>query len=351
MSQKYPKFKEPINWWGWFNPWFGYGLVNTEMSSALNKVSGDMVTIPWEKKEPGTDEWKDMSEEQRYLHSKPVVKSRIGIIKTTPPMFHMNTCDFRIGYTMVENTQVGKEWVKLINEMDACFVPCPYLVDVFKTSGVKKPVYSVRQGVNPDHYPFVDRPKRPIFTFGTLSWLDDRKDWQDMFTAFTSEFAPNEPVRFLVKNSNPTWGAIRPKDPRIMIIDRRLSSEEIFKFYGLCDCFVFPSRAEGSGMPPKEAMATGCPAIVTNFSGLAELADERYSYPLNDITIDFPDGRPEQPGFMARINVRELMYWMRYAYEHQKENKEKGKEASKWMHTHWNWEVCASEILDILKTL
>jgi len=352
MSHKYPKFKEPINWYGWFNPWFGYGLVNMEYSAALNKVSGDMVTVPWERKTPKTEEWKDMAKEQKYLHSKKPVKARLGIIKTTPTMFQMNKSEFRIGYTMVENTKVGKEWVKILNTMNASFVPCPYLVKVFRSSGVKIPIYSVRQGINPKRYPFIERPIREVFTFGTLARMDDRKNWQAMFRAFTSEFSPDESVRFLIKNSNPSWGALRPTDDRIKIINRRFDMDEMLKFYGLLDCFVFPSRAEGSGMPPKEAMATGCPAIVTNFSGLEEISDEKYSYPLEPISITHPDSRgPTQPGYQAKISIRELMYWMRYVYSDPVANREKGKVASKWMHEYWNWTKCAEEMLEILKKL
>jgi glycosyltransferase involved in cell wall biosynthesis len=121
--------------------------------------------------------------------------------------------------------------------------------------------------------------------------------------------------------------------------------EEIEQLYWYFDCFVFPSHAEGSGLPPREAMATGLPCILTNWSGLTEIADPAFTYPLTPIAIDIPDVRgSEQPGFMARIDIQELMYWMRYVYEHREEAQEKGKLASQYIHKYWNWDYCAEDL-------
>lgn len=43
------------------------------------------------------------------------------------------------------------------------------------------------------------------------------------------------------------------------------------KFYNAADLFVFPSLYEGFGLPPLEAMACGCPVIVSNTSSLPEV--------------------------------------------------------------------------------
>jgi glycosyltransferase involved in cell wall biosynthesis len=105
-------------------------------------------------------------------------------------------------------------------------------------------------------------------------------------------------------------------------------------------------------MPPKEAMATGLPVIMTNWSGLADISDSQYNYPIDPISIDFPEDQTrvnEQPGVQARLDPAEIMFWMRYVYEHQDEAMEKGKKASEWMHRDYNWDQCAKELLEIIK--
>ena len=325
----------------------GYGIVNLEYSTALSKIAD--VSIGWERKEHvlGMD-FELFTSEQQALISKPYKKERVGIIKTTPQMFYKNESDFRIGYTMVENTKIGEEWVRLCNQMDAIFVPSPFLVDVFRECGVTKPIRSVKQGVNVERYPYFERKKKDKYIFGTLGHQDDRKNWEDLIVAFCSEFDDNEPVELWIKNSNPYFGHKTFKDPRIKVINKFYTFDEIAKFYTLLDCFVFPSHAEGSGLPPREAMATGLPVILTDWSGLSEVA--HMGYPLKPISIDHPDFRGnEQPGFMAKIDVREMMSYMRYCFSHQEDAKVKGKMASEYIHKEWNWDACAKDLLEKVK--
>src|SRR5579883_2461419 len=45
-------------------------------------------------------------------------------------------------------------------------------------------------------------------------------------------------------------------------------------FYEMAAAFVFPSRYEGFGLPPLEAMACGTPVVASNVSSLPEVVDE-----------------------------------------------------------------------------
>ena len=335
-----------LNWFGWSNPRSGYGIVNLEYSTAVERQTG-FVSWGWERKEDVLQEdFNQLTDEQKALLSKPYQREKLGIIKTTPQLFYKNESEFRIGYTMVENTKIGETWVGLCNKMDAIFVPCPFLVDVFKECGVKPPVKSVKQGINSLKFPYFERSKKDKFIFAHIGYMDERKNWQDFVSAFCSEFGPDEPVELWIKNNNPYFSHACFKDRRVRVINRQYSFSEVQKFYQLIDCLVFPSHAEGSGLPPREAMATGLPVILTNWSGLSEVCNSEFNYPLTPVAIDVPDVRgKEQPGFMARIDVSELMYWMRYVYEHPTEAKFKGKKASEFIHKNFNWDACATDLL------
>ena len=47
--------------------------------------------------------------------------------------------------------------------------------------------------------------------------------------------------------------------------------QDLSMFYNLADLFVFPSRYEGFGFPPLEAMACGTPVICSNTTSLPEV--------------------------------------------------------------------------------
>lgn len=50
-----------------------------------------------------------------------------------------------------------------------------------------------------------------------------------------------------------------------------ISDSELKALYENAACFVFPSKYEGFGIPPLEAMRVGCPTIVSNAASMPEL--------------------------------------------------------------------------------
>lgn len=342
-----------INWHGHGTPFGGYGNANLQWSTAIERLTGG-VSIGFGKLDKNDIEvYNSLTKEQRDLWvEKPYHKERIGVIKSIPDLFHYNDNKVKVGFTMIENTKIGKGWVEMCNKMDYIIVPNKQNKEAFIECGVKPEIFVVRQGFNPDQFKYIKRdPKKEKFTFSLSGYLDDRKNWQDVVRAFCSEFDKNEPVELLLKNSNENFGYWIPNDPRVKIIDTMFTPGGMRRFYEITDCFMFTTRGEGSGLPAREAMATGAPTILTNYQGLAEVADSRYNYPIDPVAIDWPDTRPEQPGFMARLDIAEIMYWMRHVYENREKAFAKGKLASKWMNREWTWECCAKEMVSILEKL
>ena len=341
-----------ISYYGYFTSFGGYGIANLNWVTHLTRLGVDVYPHAKFKSVEGTPEYEALTEEQRTVMAKPFEKHRVGIIETTPFSFHLNESDFKIANTMCESDEIGKPWVNACNSMDMVVVPNEFQRKVFEKSGVKVPLRVIRHGTWTEMFPYVERPKRDIFTFGIVGYLNDRKGVFDLIRAFTSEFSPDEPVHLYLKSSNKEFGFYNNfTDPRITTDTRHLVPELLADLYGSFDCFVFPSKAEGVGQPPREAMSTGLPVIVTNYSGLEEIADSEYAYPINPIS--FAKGvNPhaiEQPGNWANLDISELMYWMRHVYENQDEAKEKGIKASKEINEHHNWESCAKDMVELIK--
>jgi glycosyltransferase involved in cell wall biosynthesis len=58
----------------------------------------------------------------------------------------------------------------------------------------------------------------------------------------------------------------------------RLSDDELAALLGNCLCLAFPSLVEGFGLPPLEAMALGCPVIVSDRASLPEICGDAALY-------------------------------------------------------------------------
>jgi glycosyltransferase involved in cell wall biosynthesis len=138
---------------------------------------------------------------------------------------------------------------------------------------------------------------------------------------------------------------IRFKDMRIEVWQEDV--EDMQAVYSAADCFVFPSFAEGWGMPPREAALTGLAVIVTDYSGLA-VGNEHWAFPLKTYqmvvadaaqnTYRHPDAR------WAQVDVDELAEQMRYIYEHPDESKAFGKEAAAWLAANQTWQHTAENL-------
>ncbi len=60
---------------------------------------------------------------------------------------------------------------------------------------------------------------------------------------------------------------------RVHVIDY-VADEDMASLYNLADLFVYPSRYEGFGLPPLEAMACGAPVIASDAASLPEVVGE-----------------------------------------------------------------------------
>lgn len=341
------KKKLHISYYGYFTPMGGYGIANINWVKHL-KREGVVVSVhPKFIPQPDSFEWEILSEEEKSMFNYSFTLYKIGVIETNPFDFDTIKTQVRIANTMCESDHVDESWAEKLNSMDHIIVPNDWNRKVFIDSGVIKPITVIPHGVSTESFPYFNRPKRNTFTFGIVGYLDvrDRKGALDVIRAFASEFDNNEPVRLILKSSDPTFGYYSQfKDNRIKVITDKMSFGDINNLYREMDCFVFPSKAEGVGYPPREAMSTGLPTILTNWSGLTDIAFESIAYPLNPKVFKKRPNFIEQNGMWAIPDISELMYKMRYVYEHQKEAKEKGRLASQYIRKHFSWNVCAKKL-------
>jgi len=330
-----------VDFFSYSTPLGGYGIVGNLWAKHLSRLGVDVYISGKFAPRPGTMEWEMIDEEEKALFQKPFKKTKIGINQSNPFDFDINTCEVRATLTMCESDRVSESWPQKLNAMDYIIVPNKFCQETFERSGVTKPIMVIPHGADTERYTYYERPKRDVFTFGIIGYLDagtDRKGALDLIRAFASEFDKDEPLRLILKSSDPTFGYFTNlTDPRIKVIAEPYNYDQLIELYHQLDCFVFPSKAEGIGLPPMEAMLTGLPVILTKWSGMEDFALSSVSYPLTPVRFEPRPLFIEQNGNWAIVDVKEIMYWMRYVYEHQDEAREKGRKASAFIRQKYNW--------------
>jgi glycosyltransferase involved in cell wall biosynthesis len=98
--------------------------------------------------------------------------------------------------------------------------------------------------------------------------IEPRKGLDDLLAVWDS--LPHPHPR-LILCGNAGWGDVRP--PRDAEVTGYVDRTKLRELYRHARAFVYPSRYEGFGIPPLEAMACGAPVIATRTGAIPEYAD------------------------------------------------------------------------------
>ena len=290
----------------------------------------------------------------RASHTAPC---KVGICMATAGEFRKLPTPYKIGITMYESDDPLEnlpEWRHDCTCLDMLIVPSEHSKKVFGKF-VKAPIKVLPLAVNPYYYVAKKKQvrKRP-FTFGMHGTLTGRKSPLELIEAFQKAFPTEQDVQLQLKTRLGVFGFAQQEhvpqraDRRIKIIDKDWLHPKLRSWLvNTIDVYVFPSKGEGFGVPPREAMAAGCPVMFTNHTGMVDFADERYNWPI-------PVAKEEMSplGGVWRLPdwdyVIETMRWM---YHNQEETYQKGYEGAQWFIENHGADAAARKLIALLETV
>lgn len=270
-------------------------------------------------------------------------------------------------YTMWETEQAPETWRPYIQNAEFIAAPSKWGSRALQRQ-FGRTVSVIPLAFDTDTFTHCERAlDRGKFTF--ISYNNGfgalRKGFLELVEAFKLAFKPDDPVQLIIKSSRPdffkdeerfVWEGLKHDIhgnyyKNLDYIAQEHSPTLLKKLLLFADCFVFPSRGEGWGHTPLEAMGTGLPCIIPNAHGCSE-------YFNHEFCIDY-DGYMQpaiyevQDGYVGEwfvADVESLAKAMHQAIKVNAWHKRISKDISEYAHT-FNYERTAKALASQLLLL
>ena len=283
------------------------------------------------------------------------------VINISTPEAFVKSNIYSVGFTFWETNKLPTKWVERCNEMDEIWTCSVSMKDVFINSGVTKPVYEFKLGVDPKIYFPKKRTPHDKFTFLSIGSPSTRKNSQISVDAFLKLFEGNHDYKLIYKSNGPGDARLHKGTsnqnsvnghPQIEVIDYQVSHEGLADIYDKADCLLYPTSGEGWGLIPFQAISKGIPTICTNALACTEFADM-------SVPLDFVWGSKNMSGIYsdagewAEPNFDDLCDKMLYVVNNYQEVSDKTYKSAEYINKNMTWEKVSKKyinrLLQILK--
>lgn len=247
--------------------------------------------------------------------------------------------------TMWESSILPEPFREGLDAFDTVIVPSMQNLELF--SKYHDNVKFAPLGIDPSEWYPLDRPTKENndFTF-LISGGGKRKGSDLVIDAFRKVFGGAAGVRLLVHS--PRTVDI-PSEDNIHLIRGFLKAEEERAMYSMAHVYVQPSRGEGFGLRPLQAIAQGIPTIATNAHGHAAFG-HLLTYPLGwHLEETPPQSFHHGPaGSWWEPDFDELCQMMESSYENYDRDVDRARTNGWQAVTEFNWDQCAAAYLDAI---
>ncbi|GET91191.1 mannosyltransferase-like protein [Leishmania tarentolae] len=296
-----------------------------------------------------------------------------------------------IGHSMSELSNIHKKWVKpMQTRADELWTTADFFATIYRRNGVNPDkIRVVPEALDVYEYDPANYARQPTMSRTATPWLIDnrpglareermqryvffssfkwesRKGWDVLLKAYWDAFGPSAPpelrdrttlviktlltpmyapgmsdrsiLRFIE-----TWGCGGALPgmtsiadyPHIVIVSGEISAAEVVQMYANADAFVYPTKAEGWGLPAVEAMAMGLPVLVTEWGGPLRFMerDSCFRIPVDGLEEISPDSpyKYEEGMKMAIPSVEKTAELMRYVVQHPEHARRVGRRAREY---------------------
>lgn len=249
--------------------------------------------------------------------------------------------------SMWESTHLPESFRENMGSFETIIVPSTQNLELF--SQYHPNVKYVPLGVDPDVWHYQKR-KRPENEFRFLIGGSGARKGTDLARQAFRKAFPAEGATMRT-GPNPVLVMKSPRGvenygPNIEVVSGKISAEDEVNLYAGAHCYLQPSRGEGFGLQPLQAIAQGLPTILTDAHGHASFAH-----------LGFPIGYTMKPadyfiygdaGDWWEPSLDDLVDQMRFVYDNYETSCDFAMHSAYEVAQKWTWKHTANKFLDAL---
>lgn len=295
------------------------------------------------------------------------------LVHFAPPHKHVHSPNYRnVAFSMWEGDVLPPREKSFLESAQVHVVPSTFCQRVWMNAGLPAP-FVAPLGINQELYrKFVSqrprfqrgtnyetrRKKERARTDGRLRFLFlgsriQRKGWQFVVPAWKQAFASTPAalevqlyIKVIKSESADQQGVQNVYGDGVVFDTRDLSEPALAELYSTADVFVFPSLAEGFGLPALEAMAAGCLVIAPYTGGMRD-----FLTPENHLRLEKDDKGTVKYGDaefdIACPSVPSLARALRAAYEGWGSEEFDDMRRRAWFDARaFSWDVTAAQVVE-----
>ena len=291
--------------------------------------------------------------------------AKVGVAMTLgyDPLICGHNSLIKIAVTQFETDRLPEKHVVNVNQCNHAVVTSRFGIDMFKKSGVTIPIDCLTPGVDTDFFTYVDRQQDGYFKVLMLGALTKRKDPLAAIRIF-QRASDGHPAWKLTIKTRAAAGIkevvqASQADRRINVLISDDPPEGVLHYYHTNDCLLWPSRGEGVGLPPLEAMSTGMELVCSNNSGMMDYLDPAHAWLIKTSHME----SAVSPGCFSEKYVREYgdvgNWWvpdeehavkqLRKCFDAWHSGKGKGKKAAEYVRNNHTLQHQARSLLNVVE--
>lgn len=284
----------------------GYGVVALEIFRGLVRAGMKPIYWPIADRIPQSMEIPDDARELQLAIDR---QDEYANDIPTLTIWHQHAMEKRIGHVVnaglsfFERNNLTRREINSLNTQDRIIAPSSWAAEIMGEH-LEVPIDLVHMGVDCEffHYSPIIEKRDQDYIFLNTGKIEVRKGHDILIDMFNAAFEPSDQVQLWMSWDNPFLGPEETKAWQEKYLNTKMGSKirfvpkmpraDLVKLYNVADCGIFPTRAEGLGLPILELMACGKPVITTNYSAMTDYLTRDTAFLVDvDEMEDAHDGR------------------------------------------------------------